>query len=159
MCVTLRITWQQPNTSFPITLLCSQYTTPWQTVRLEMPQHCGHNSARRLWNPKIHHLVHNSPHIVHILIRTNPSHTTTPHLKSILILSSNVSIMPPKWSLAFVFSGWNSVRIAHQSKRAACPTHPTLLDFSIILSLSLQTITLVITQSSVSFCYVIPHRS
>jgi hypothetical protein len=42
--------------------------------------------------------------------------------------------MPPKWTPAFVFSGWNSVRISHQSTRATCPIHPILLDFGITLS-------------------------
>jgi len=78
-----------------------------------------------LRNSKVHHSVHISPPLIHILCQIYPVHIFSPHFSNIHsnIIFPSKSRSSERWSPAFTFSDLHLVRIFHVS-HACCTSHP-----------------------------------
>ena len=101
----------------------------WEANRFSASQEIRHI----LWNPKVHHRIHNCLPTASILSQLNPVHI--PHIplpwRSILILSSHLQLGLPSGLFPSGFPHQNPVYTSLIPIRATCPTHLIFLDFII----------------------------
>jgi len=84
---------------------------------------------RILYNPEVHHRVHNGPQLVPILSHMNPFHTLPTHFPKIhpnIILPS--TLRSSEWSLTVRLSDQDIYVFLIFPMRVTCPTNIILLD-------------------------------
>jgi hypothetical protein len=104
-----------------------------------------------LWNPQVHYRIHNNPPLVPILSQMHPVHTHPPYFpKTLIILSSHLSLVKSSGIFFFRFTDQNFVCISHLSHACHMPLQSHLhwlLNHNNILW-SAKDMKLLITQSS-----------
>jgi len=75
-----------------------------------------------LWNPQVHYRIHNNPPLVPILSQMHPVHTHPPYFpKTLIILSSHLSLVKSSGIFFFRFTDQNFVCISHLSHACHMP--------------------------------------
>ena len=103
-----------------------QQSPSWKANRLSASQEI----PRILCNPKVHYRIHKCPPPVPILSQLDPAHSSPQPTfwRSILILSSHLSLVLPCGLFPSVFATKTLNTPLLSTVRTICPIHLTLLD-------------------------------
>jgi hypothetical protein len=101
--------------TYLLTYLLTQSLTPLSRVLLEKLTRfaAGQEILCILWNPNVHHRIHNSQPTVHILRQLDPVHTPTSHFLKIYL--NIIHLSKPgcsNWTLSFRVSHQNPLHIS-----------------------------------------------
>jgi hypothetical protein len=78
-----------------------------------------------LWNPKVHCRIHKSPLLVPIQSQTNPFHTISSYLRSILILSYHIYLGIPSSYFWLSYHNPACIPLRPRACYMPCPAHPS----------------------------------